>query len=220
MQVLALVLLSCFACSVAFRPLSLGRASSSLMASKKENPALEFLSGKAQIASFKKANPGLFQSNSQTKKGTAKKGVQITEGSQRAIASFRGYVKKPKANGPYDLTDNDIAACFQAFARVIGDESTALQMVATYPDVLLVDAEKVRANLATYTGKWGEEKALGVVTRNPALLAIPTTGYGSAEVAGDDAVVLSYVIAYTRPIGGLLLGLLFAALASKAFTAL
>jgi hypothetical protein len=37
-------------------------------------------------------------------------------------------------------------------------------------------------------------------------------GYGSCEVAGDDAVVLSYVIAATRPIGGILLSLLFLAL--------
>ena len=37
-------------------------------------------------------------------------------------------------------------------------------------------------------------------------------GYGSCEVAGDDAVVLSYVIAATRPAGGVLLTLLFLAL--------
>ena len=38
------------------------------------------------------------------------------------------------------------------------------------------------------------------------------TGYGSCEVAGDDAVALSYVIAATRPIGGILLSLLLLAL--------
>ena len=197
-MLLALLLLSCVVLTVtALRPrVSLRKAApSSAQRAEKQNPALDFLSGKTQIAAFKKSNPALFQSGTQvSKKGTAKKG------------------------GPYDLADEDIAACFQSFARVIGDESTALKMVDTYPDVLLLDAEKVRANLATYTGKWGEEKALGVVTRNPALFSIPVSGYGSAEVAGDDAVVLSYVIAYTRPVGGLLLGLLFAALVSKAFT--
>ena len=37
-------------------------------------------------------------------------------------------------------------------------------------------------------------------------------GYGSCEVAGDDVVALSYVIAATRPAGGVLLTLLFLAL--------
>ena len=37
-------------------------------------------------------------------------------------------------------------------------------------------------------------------------------GYGSCEVAGDDAVALSYVIAATRPAGGILLTLLFLAI--------
>jgi hypothetical protein len=65
---------------------------------------------------------------------------------------------------------------------------------------------------AVFEGKWGFEKAVGVVIRNPALFTVATTGYGSAEVAGDDAVVMSYVINATRPIGAPLLALLFIAL--------
>ena len=30
--------------------------------------------------------------------------------------------------------------------------------------------------LAVFEGKWGFEKAVGVITRNPALFSIPTTG--------------------------------------------
>lgn len=44
------------------------------------------------------------------------------------------------------------------------------------------------------------------------IIFIHLLGYGSCEVAGDDAVALSYLIAATRPIGGILLTLLFLAL--------
>jgi hypothetical protein len=40
-------------------------------------------------------------------------------------------------------------------------------------------------------------------------LSVPVSGYGSAEVAGEDAVVLSYIIDITRPIGKPLLAILF-----------
>lgn len=52
--------------------------------------------------------------------------------------------------------------------------------------------------------------------RNPSLLSIRTTGYGSAEVSGDETVYVSYLIDFTRPIGKyLLIGLLL--LLSKPF---
>lgn len=44
------------------------------------------------------------------------------------------------------------------------------------------------------------------------LFFIPTAGYGSAAVAGDDAMAASYFIAFTRPAGPVLLGALGLAL--------
>jgi hypothetical protein len=63
-----------------------------------------------------------------------------------------------------------------------------------------------------YQEKWGYDKALGVVTRNPALLCVPPQGYGSAATSGEETVVLSYIIDATRPLGKILLASLFLAL--------
>jgi hypothetical protein len=56
-----------------------------------------------------------------------------------------------------------------------------------------------------------------LVKRNPNLLSVPTTGYGSAEGADKETIYLSYVIAYTRPIGGILLFTLFGLLLTPFF---
>ncbi len=40
-----------------------------------------------------------------------------------------------------------------------------------------------------------------MLIRNPSLFAVPVTGYGSAEAAGDETLVMSYVLDITRPIG-------------------
>lgn len=48
-----------------------------------------------------------------------------------------------------------------------------------------------------------------MVIRNPALLSVPPSGPDGADQADGKAMVLSYVIAATRPVGKQLLGLLF-----------
>ena len=48
-----------------------------------------------------------------------------------------------------------------------------------------------------------------MVIRNPALLSVPPSGPDGADKADGKAMFLSYVVAATRPIGGLLLSLLF-----------
>lgn len=60
-----------------------------------------------------------------------------------------------------------------------------------------------------FEGKWGFDKAKGVVIRNPSLFNVPVTGYGSAETAAEETIVISYVINATRPIGKPLLYTLF-----------
>lgn len=55
-----------------------------------------------------------------------------------------------------------------------------------------------------------------MVIRNPALLSVAPSGPDGADTADGKAMFLSYVIAATRPIGGLLLGLLFTLLSIPA----
>ena len=77
---------------------------------------------------------------------------------------------------------------FRALAGVVSSDELALTMVSKAPAVLLLDPARVRANYDIYVEKWGLEKALGVVSRNPLLFSVPPTGYGSAETAGDETV--------------------------------
>ncbi|CAM9628199.1 unnamed protein product [Ascophyllum nodosum] len=50
-----------------------------------------------------------------------------------------------------------------------------------------------------------------MVTRNPNLLSVRPTGFGGASNAKSDTMTMSYLIAYTRPLGPFLLyGLLLA----------
>jgi hypothetical protein len=116
--------------------------------------------------------------------------------------------------------------------KLLGSEENAFTAVNNSPDILDLDQNKAPKvfgklpriitsiflnyvlyiyTLDVYVKKWGIEKATGVVVRNPNILFIPASGYGSAETAGDETVVLSYIINFTRPIGKPLLLLLFIA---------
>eukprot|EP00596_Hydrurales_sp_CCMP1899_P007725 CAMPEP_0119038456 /NCGR_PEP_ID=MMETSP1177-20130426/7416_1 /TAXON_ID=2985 /ORGANISM="Ochromonas sp, Strain CCMP1899" /LENGTH=193 /DNA_ID=CAMNT_0007001093 /DNA_START=211 /DNA_END=792 /DNA_ORIENTATION=- len=182
------------------------------MAEKSEkNSFMDVLSGNAAVKAEKASNPSLFSNN---KKPTdrSKLSAKITPEGSEALLIFKKRNPTPKAGGGFDLSDTDLLKQFNALSTVTKGDVEALAVVSTSPDVLAVPFNKYAANFAVFEGKWGFEKARGVITRNPALFSIPTTGYGSCEVAGDDVVVLSYVINATRPIGGILLTALFLAL--------
>ena len=89
----------------------------------------------------------------------------------------------------------------------------AAEICEVWPDILRVDPTKVSTNMKTYSGCFGVDDAIGMVKRNPNLVAVATTGYGSAEAScakggGKDMMTMSYVIAFTRPIGKPLLTIL------------
>lgn len=90
-------------------------------------------------------------------------------------------------------------------------------MIKNVPDALVLNPTLCKDNFAVYSEKYGEEKAIGLVTRNPFILSVPTTGYGSAETAGGETMVMSYIIAYTRPFGKIFLAALFIALGKAVF---
>ena len=74
-------------------------------------------------------------------------------------------------------------------------------------------SKRVTGNMEIFTENFEFEPALGMVTHNPNLFAVPTEGYGSSRAAcekggGKDMMAMSYVISITRPIGKPLLTLL------------
>jgi hypothetical protein len=112
----------------------------------------------------------------------------------------------------FDVNEDVLASRFNALVSIVKDEEIALQIVQNVPDSLGVPSERCQGNFNVFKAKFGFEGAVGLITRNPNLLSIPTTGYGSAEVAGQDAVVLSYLINLTRPVGKPLIFILLALL--------
>ena len=78
----------------------------------------------------------------------------------------------------------------------------------------------MRDNWTVYRDKWGAEVAAATIVRNPNLLQVPTRGYGSAETSDKETLVMSYVVAFTRPIGAPLLAILAGLLAYKPIVAM
>lgn len=134
------------------------------------------------------------------------KPVKLSVPASESIALYRSELKKS------EKTDSDLAAVFATLTKTLGSEASAALCCKNVPTLLNAPEDRIKGNFAVYTEKFGEDKARGMVERNPSLLFIPTKGYGSAEVAGDDAMVMSYVIGYTRPLGKVLLGALGLAL--------
>lgn len=130
-----------------------------------------------------------------------------------AIAFFKKQTPNPRPGGSYDVTEVELKARFDVLSNLFKSESKALNVVQAVPAVLTVSKERVKANFEVYEAKWGYEKTCGVLLRNPNLFNVPTRGYGSAETSGEETIIVSYVVAATRPIGGVLLGLLFISLA-------
>lgn len=120
--------------------------------------------------------------------------------------------------GEYDLTEAELAERLNAIASITKSEKNALLIVQNTPDVLTITSQRCIDNFAVFEKKFGTEAAIGLITRNPNILSVPTTGYGSAEIAGNETIAISYLINATRPVGKLLIALLLLAL-SKPFLA-
>ena len=106
---------------------------------------------------------------------------------------------------------------FELLAKSIGDEKAASEIAQIFPDIFFVENKRLSENLELLVLNWGKEKTTEVLLRNPNILSVATRGYGSLEASlskggGGDMVGASYVVAATRPVGKILLGLLGAAL--------
>ena len=130
----------------------------------------------------------------------------------------KGYNNRNKNNRGKRLTDKsekEVRAAFAELAQNYGEEG-ALQMVQVLPICLSFNRKNFKPSLDAFSENFGEQKAKGMVRRNPGLLALTPE---SAATATDQTMVFSYLVGYTRPIGPLLLGSLSLALLSLPFQA-
>jgi hypothetical protein len=172
----------------------------------------DFLTGKSMVQSAKKLEPELFKSSSFRPNSQTSKPAKVSEEGKLAIALFKKEYSKAKVGGSYDLTEDTLGTRFNALASLVKDDKIALQIVKNVPDVLIISSERCSGNFAVFEGKFGFDGAVGLITRNPNILSVPTVGYGSAEIAGPETIALSYVINFTRPVGKVLIFLLLSAL--------
>ena len=82
------------------------------------------------------------------------------------------------------------------------------------PIILVFDRKQFAGSLEEYANIFGEEKAKDMVLRNPGLLGVKAS---DAAKATDQTMYFSYIVAYTRPVGGLLLGGVFLLLSIPVF---
>mmetsp|Transcript_3677 Transcript_3677/g.3812 ORF Transcript_3677/g.3812 Transcript_3677/m.3812 type:complete len:183 (-) Transcript_3677:58-606(-) len=136
--------------------------------------------------------------------------LNLAGNADAAIGEYKKSNPSVTPGSRYDVSEKDLVASFNALATALKSETDALEAVKAVPGVLVVPAATMKANFAIYEEKFGFDQAVGVVKRNPNIMQVRTTGYGSAETVGPETVYLSYVVAFTRPIGGFLLaGLAF-----------
>mmetsp|Transcript_50500 Transcript_50500/g.86533 ORF Transcript_50500/g.86533 Transcript_50500/m.86533 type:complete len:251 (+) Transcript_50500:1-753(+) len=125
------------------------------------------------------------------------------------------------------LADKDLKVTFKTIAGLYGGDDNALKMVQAVPTTLSYNAANMKltkaALMTAFCGKfkedgvtplysnsdgspkYTEQDVVEMCMRNPLLIGIRAEGYGSAINSQEDTMQLSYVIAATRPIGGLLL---------------
>lgn len=112
-----------------------------------------------------------------------------------------------------DISEQKAKASFQELAKAYGNEQ-ALMMVKTMPICLAFDKEKFGPSLKVFQELFGEEEAREMVARNPGLLAVTPNDAASSN---EQTMVFSYIVAYTRPLGPLLIPFLLLFLSSMVF---
>lgn len=114
-----------------------------------------------------------------------------------------------------DISEKDARANFAELAKCYGEEA-ALDMVKAMPICLSFYRKNYKPSLDAFSEIFGKEEAKGMVQRNPGLLAIKPE---DAATSTDQTLYFSYLVGATRPVGGLLLGLLAFALLSLPYEA-
>eukprot|EP01038_Epipyxis_sp_PR26KG_P011984 gene11984-16042_t len=139
--------------------------------------------------SYLSSNSGsrLFVFGRQSPSASTKKSVKGPN-AEAAIAVYKKANPNPRSGGSYDLTEELIVSRYNALADITKDELIALNIVQTAPYVLTITSNLCKDNFDVFSEKFGEDGALGLITRNPLILGVPTRGYGSAETAGKETI--------------------------------
>eukprot|EP00977_Amphora_coffeiformis_P007666 scaffold1690_cov182-Amphora_coffeaeformis.AAC.23 len=114
-----------------------------------------------------------------------------------------------------DITEKQARSNFNTLAQCYGEDA-ALGMVKTMPICLCFNAKNYKPSLAALGEIFGEAEAKGMVQRNPGLLAIKPE---DAATTTAQTMYFSYLVAATRPVGGILLAMLTLALLSLPYQA-
>ena len=100
-----------------------------------------------------------------------------------------------------DVDEKDLKSTYVELAKVYG-EDVAFQMVKDYPLVLAANRANFQPSLDAFIENFGDEEARAMVARNPGLLFVKPSDAASSE---DLTMKMSYIVAYTRPLGPFLL---------------
>jgi hypothetical protein len=103
-----------------------------------------------------------------------------------------------------DIDESRARAAFTELAKLYGVEE-ALTMVEAQPIILAFQFAVWKDSLNEWEQLFGAEKAQAMVVRNPGLLAVSPK---DAATTTEQAIVFSYLVAYTRPFSKVLLPLL------------
>lgn len=107
-----------------------------------------------------------------------------------------------------DVDEPTARKAFDELAKVYGPDE-ALTMVMAYPQALVFSPSRFAPAFDAFAEIFGPEEAKGMVMRNPYLLAVAPA---QAATSTEQTMFFSYLVGYTRPIGGLLMAFLAALL--------
>ncbi|CAM9312898.1 unnamed protein product [Choristocarpus tenellus] len=133
--------------------------------------------------------------------------MHMSDSRSAAVAQYKKYAGKKKWEETLDA-EASAQSVFDTLEEIYGTDNT-VKMVKAVPAVLGYDPTNFKATFEAFSEVFGADETVGMVTRNPNLLCVRPSGFGGAINAKDDTMYMSYVIAYTRPIGGILLAGLF-----------
>jgi hypothetical protein len=114
-----------------------------------------------------------------------------------------------------DISEAQARASFAELAKNYGPDE-ALEMVKALPICLSFNKDRFGPSLVAFGNVFGVEAARQMVGRNPGLLAVTPE---DAATTNEQTMVFSYLVGYTRPLGPVLLPLLFFFLLSPAIEA-
>ncbi|KAJ1636290.1 hypothetical protein T492DRAFT_835377 [Pavlovales sp. CCMP2436] len=145
--------------------------------------------------------------------GLAAKAASKIGGYPRALAAYSKSYGKVKPGTWYFREPAVLQKSFKELARIYGEE-TAAGMVEAVPGALTFNPMNFAPTLEVFSEQFGSDAARGMIIRNPGLLVIPPSGPSGADKAPPIVLPVSYIVAATRPVGGLLLFVLFVLLGS------